>query len=103
MVPLGALVSNVSKTMKKSIAIVGFVVLATSAALADPQSEISAYRKSYGLSAVAVDPKLTELASKQANAMAERSSLDHSVYASFRSRVASYGSESAAENIAMGT
>src|SRR6266536_1119322 len=30
-------------------------------------------------------------------------SLDHNVYASFRSRMASYGSLSAAENIAMGT
>ncbi len=88
--------------MKRSIAIVGFMLLA-SAAFADPQSEISAYRKSYGLSAVAVDPKLTELASTQANAMAERGSLDHNVYASFRSRMASYGTLSAAENIAMAT
>jgi uncharacterized protein YkwD len=88
--------------MKRLIAITGFMLLA-STAFADPQSEISAYRKSYGLSAVAVDPKLTELASRQANAMAERGSLDHSVYASFRSRIASYGTPSAAENIAMGT
>jgi uncharacterized protein YkwD len=35
--------------------------------------------------------------------MAERGSLDHDVYASFRSRVASYGAPSAVENIAMGT
>ncbi len=98
----GAPVSRVGKTLKRSIAIVGFMLLA-SAAFADPQSEISAYRKSYGLSAVAVDPKLTELASKQANAMGERGSLDHNVYASFRSRIASYGTLSAAENIAMAT
>jgi hypothetical protein len=52
--------------------------------------------KSIGLSAVAVDPKLTELASKQANAMAERGSLDHNVYASFCSRMASYNALSAA-------
>src|SRR5436305_7046309 len=90
------------KKMKRLIAIVGFILLA-STAFADPQSEISAYRKSYGLSAVSLDPKLTELASKQASAMAERGSLDHNVYASFRSRMASYGSLSAAENIAMGT
>src|SRR5207248_5895035 len=76
-------VSNMGKTVKRLIAIVGFMLLA-STAFADPQSEISAYRQSYGLSAVAVDPKLTELAGKQANAMAERSSLDHNAHASFR-------------------
>jgi uncharacterized protein YkwD len=88
--------------MRTIIAIVAFMVLA-SVALADPQSEISAYRKNYGLSAVTVDPALTELATKQANTMAERGSLDHNVYASFRSRMAPYGALSAAENIAMGT
>jgi uncharacterized protein YkwD len=77
-------------------------MLLASTAFADPQSEISAYRKSFGLSAVTVDPKLTELASKQAN-VAERGSLDHNVYASFRSRMASYNTLSAAENIAIGT
>jgi hypothetical protein len=88
--------------MKRLIAILGLALLATPA-LADPQSEISAYRQKYGLSAVTVDPKLTELARKQANAMAERRSMDHDVYASFSSRMASYGAASAAENIAMGT
>ena len=88
--------------MKIVIATVSFLLLAT-AAFADAQSEISAYRKTYGLSAVTVDPKLTELASKQANAMAERGAVDHSVYAPFQSRMASYGALSAAENIAMGT
>ncbi len=80
----------------------GFTLLA-SPAFADPQSEISSYRKSYGLSAVTMDPKLTELARKQANAMAERRSMDHSVAGSFRSRMASYDAPSAAENIAAGT
>jgi uncharacterized protein YkwD len=88
--------------VKRLIAIVGLTLLA-SPVFADPQSEISAYRKSRGLSAVTVDAKLTELARKQATAMAERRSLDHNVYASFRSRMASYGSPIAAENIAMGT
>ena len=88
--------------MKRLIAIVGLSLLA-SPVFADPQSEISAYRKSYGLSAVTVDAKLTELARKQATAMAERRSLDHNVYASFRSRMAAYGSPRSAENIAMGT
>jgi uncharacterized protein YkwD len=72
-------------------------------ALIDPQSEISAYRKSYSLPAVTADAKLTELARQQANAMAERRSMDHNVYASFHSRIAPYGSASAAENLATGT
>jgi len=53
--------------------------LLASSAWADPQSEISVYRKSYGLSAVTADAKLTELARQQANAMAERRSMDHNV------------------------
>jgi len=88
-----ASVPSVGKKTKRLIAIVGFTLLA-SHAFADPQSEISGYRKSYGLSAVTVDPKLTELARQQANAMAERRSLDHNVYASLRSRMASYGAAS---------
>jgi uncharacterized protein YkwD len=84
------------------IAIAGLTLLA-SQAFADPQSEISAYRKSHGLPAVTVDAKLTELARQQANAMAEQRSMNHNVYASFRSRTASYGAASAAENLAMGT
>jgi hypothetical protein len=91
-----------SKKMKISVAIISLTLLATPA-IADPQAEISAYRKSYGLSAVTADPKLTELARQQANAMAERGSMDHNVYAPFRSRMASYSSPSAAENLAMGT
>ena len=97
-----ASVSSVGKRTKRLIAIVGFTLLAGHA-FADPQSEISRYRKSNGLSAVTVDPKLTELARRQASAMAERRSLDHNVYASFRARIASLGAASAAENIAMGT
>jgi uncharacterized protein YkwD len=88
--------------MKVYIAAIGLALVA-SPAIADPQSEISAYRKAYGLSAVAVDPKLTDLARQQANAMAERGLMDHSVYASFRSRMAPYASPSAAENLATGT
>ena len=94
--------SSVGTKSRTLIAIAGLTFLA-SQAFADPQSEISAYRKSYGLSAVTVDSKLTELARQQANAMAERRSMDHNVYASFRTRLASYGSASAAENLAMGT
>jgi hypothetical protein len=97
-----ARLSSVGKKWKTLIAVASLTFLA-SQAFADPQSEISSYRKSYGLPAVTADPKLTELARQQANAMAERRSMDHNVYASFRSRIASYGAASSAENLAMGT
>jgi len=80
---------GVGNKWKTLIVIASFSCLAGQA-FADPQSEISAYRKTYNLPAVTLDPKLTELARQQANAMAERSSMDHNVYASFRSRMASY-------------
>ena len=79
------------------------LALAASAALASPQSEISAYRKSHGLSAVTVDPALNALAARQANAMAARGVMDHSVYAPFAQRIAAYNTAAASENIAMGT
>jgi Cysteine-rich secretory protein family len=87
------------------IAVVAIVALAllASPACADPQSQISAYRKSYGLSGVTVDSRLTGVARKQAKAMAQRGSLDHNVYASFQSRMTGYRTSSAAENIARGT
>jgi hypothetical protein len=50
-----------SKELKTCVAVIGLTLLAT-AAWADPQSEISAYRKTYGLPAVTADAKLTELA-----------------------------------------
>jgi hypothetical protein len=93
---------SVSKEFKTWVAVISFTLLA-SAAWADSQSEISVYRKSHGLSAVTEDAKLSELARQQANAMAERRSMDHNVYASFRSRIMPYGSPVAAENLAMGT
>jgi hypothetical protein len=79
------------------------LALSASAALASPQSEISAYRMSHGLSAVTVDPALNALAAKQANAMAARGVMDHSVYAPFGQRISAYHTSVAAENIAMGT
>ena len=77
--------------------------LAAGAALADPQAEISAYRKAHGLSAVTVDAKLMALAARQAEAMASRGVLEHDAYASFQSRIASWRPSVAVENIAMGT
>jgi uncharacterized protein YkwD len=94
--------SSAGKKWKTLIAVASFTFFASQAS-ADPQSEISAYRKSYGLPAVTVDAKLGELARQQATAMAERGSMDHNVYASFGSRMAAYGAAAAAENLAMGT
>jgi hypothetical protein len=89
--------------MMKSASAAVILALSASAALASPQSEISAYRKSHGLSAVTVDPALNALAAKQANAMAARGVMDHSVYAPFAQRISAYNTAGAAENIAMGT
>lgn len=79
------------------------LALSAGAALASPASEISAYRKSHGLSAVSEDSALDALAAKQARAMAAAGVMDHSVYASFAQRISGYGTSAAAENIAMGT
>jgi hypothetical protein len=89
---------SVSNEWKTWVAVIALTLLA-SAAWADPQSAISVYRKSYGLSAVTEDGKLTELARQQANAMAERRSMDHNVYASFHSRIKPYGSPLAARDM----
>src|ERR1700688_265105 len=89
--------------MMKYASAILILALSASAALASPQSEISAYRKSHGLSAVTVDRALNALAAKQANAMAARGVMDHSVYAPFAQRISAYNTAGAAENIAMGT
>ena len=57
-------VLSVSKELKTWVAAISLTLLAT-AAWADPQSEISAYRKSYSLPAVTADAKLTELAASK--------------------------------------
>jgi Cysteine-rich secretory protein family len=88
--------------MKHAIAAL-ILTISAGAALASPESEISAYRKAYGLSAVAADSALNALAAKQAQAMAASGTMDHSVYAPFAQRISAYGTAAAAENIAMGT
>jgi len=85
------------------LAAAAILACSASAVLADAESEISAYRKSRGLSAVTVDPALTALAAKQANAMAARGVMDHDVYAPFSQRISAYNTTAAAENIAYGT
>jgi uncharacterized protein YkwD len=82
------------------------VVLALTATLAhaeDMAEMISQYRREHGLSTVKTDPELTEIAERQAKAMAASGVMDHSVAGSFASRVAGAHPRRAAENIAAGT
>jgi uncharacterized protein YkwD len=68
------------------------------------QSMISGYRQNNGLSAVALDPALMQLAQEQARAMAARDKLDHNIKRGFNERVRSSGFDAklAVENIGAG-
>ncbi len=69
---------------------------------ATPAEMISDFRLQHGEGRVTIDATLNRIARDQAEAMAARDVLDHSVLASFSKRVAPAGSGSAAENIAYG-
>jgi Cysteine-rich secretory protein family len=69
---------------------------------ATPAEMISDYRLQHGEGKVKIDTTLNRIARDQAEAMAAKDVLDHSVLASFSKRVAPAGSERAAENIAYG-
>ena len=75
---------------------------AVSASAADYASEISAYRRGHGLSAVKLDSRLTTVALKQAQAMASSGSVSHNVGGIFSMRVAALRKSRAAENIGAG-
>ncbi|MEA2884896.1 MAG: hypothetical protein QOH32_4152 [Bradyrhizobium sp.] len=68
----------------------------------DYASQISAYRRAHGLSAVRADSKLSAVALRQAQAMASSGTISHSAAGSFSSRVAALRKSRAAENIAAG-
>jgi uncharacterized protein YkwD len=76
--------------------------VAVPAAAADYAGAISAYRHAHGLPAVKLDSRLTEVALKQARAMAATGSVSHSASGSFPSRVAGLRKSRAAENIGAG-
>jgi Cysteine-rich secretory protein family len=76
---------------------------ATFAHAEDMAELISQYRREYGLSTVKTDPELTEIAERQAKAMAASGVMDHNVAGSFPSRMAGVQTSRAAENIAAGT
>jgi hypothetical protein len=80
-----------------------FAFCAPAAAQSAAQAElISNFRQQHGEGRVTIDSTLNRIAHDQAAAMAAKDVLDHSVLASFSSRVASSGSGQAAENIAYG-
>ena len=83
--------------------VVSLVVLATLAHAEDMAAMISQYRREHGLSAVKTDPQLTEIAERQAKAMAAAGIMDHNVAGSFASRISATHTGRAAENIAAGT
>ena len=75
---------------------------AVAAAAGDYASEISAYRRANGLSAVKSDARLAAVALQQAKAMASTESVTHSAGGNFSSRVAPLRKSRAAENIGAG-
>jgi uncharacterized protein YkwD len=84
-------------------AALGFVLGMSHPAFAsDYASQISAYRRTHGLSPVRLDSRLTAVALRQAQAMASSGTISHSAGGSFSSRVAALRKSRAAENIAAG-
>jgi uncharacterized protein YkwD len=104
--PTGAAVLRVrrSQGVAKVVCLVaGLVITATLAQAEDMAAMVSQYRREHGLSAVKTDPQLTEIAERQAKAMAAAGVMDHNVAGSFGSRIAPAHTGRAAENIAAGT
>jgi len=90
----------------KSVTFICFLIAMTLAAAAraeDITAMISQYRREHGLPAVKVDPKLTAVAERQAQAMARSGVMDHDVDGSFASRISGASLVTGAENIAAGT
>jgi len=98
-----ALRVNRSNVAKLVCLIASLVINATLAQAEDMAAMVSQYRREHGLSAVKTDPQLTEIAERQAKAMAAAGIMDHNVAGSFGSRIASAHTGRAAENIAAGT
>ena len=76
--------------------------LLTPVAASDYAGQISAYRRTHGLSAVQMDSRLNAVALHQARAMASSGTISHTVGGNFSSRVAGLRKSKAAENIAAG-
>jgi uncharacterized protein YkwD len=78
------------------------LIFVVPALAADYASEISAYRRAHGLSAVKPDSRLSAVALKQARAMASSGTVSHSAGGNFSTRVADLRKSRAAENIGAG-
>ncbi len=76
--------------------------LLTPVMASDYADQISAYRRSHGLSSVQTDSRLNAVALQQARAMASSGTVSHTVDGSFTSRVAGLRKSKAAENVAAG-
>jgi len=88
--------------MKFVCVLLAALVVASTAHASDIVSMISQYRRAHGLSAVQYDGTLASLAQAQANAMASRGVLSHTVAGSFASRIQHANVGAAGENVAMG-
>ena len=88
------------RTVLASIVLI--VSLTIPAMAADYASQINAYRRAHGLSAVRMDSRLSAVARQQARAMASRGVVNHTVAGNFTVRVAGLRKRLAAENIAAG-
>jgi hypothetical protein len=92
------------KTIRLACALVVVLTLPQAAARAeDIVAMISQYRREHGLPAVTSDAKFNAVAERQARAMAASGIMDHDVAGSFATRIAGAYTDSAAENIAVGT
>jgi hypothetical protein len=89
--------------MKLICLLLGLTIAVSSARAEDITAMISQYRREHGLPAVKTDAKLTAVAVRQAQAMANSGVMDHDVAGSFASRIAGASMTPAAENIAAGT
>src|SRR5712691_1437056 len=89
--------------MKLICFLLGLMIAGSSARAEDITAMISQYRREHGLPAVKTDARLTAVAVRQAQAMANSGIMDHDVAGSFASRIAGANTDSAAENIAAGT
>jgi hypothetical protein len=69
---------------------------------ASPAEMISDFRHKHGERNVTLDPTLSRIAREQAEAMAAKDVLDHSVLGGFSRRISPSGAGRAAENIAYG-
>ena len=89
--------------MKRICFLLGIAIAVSPARAEDITAMISHYRHEHGLPAVKTDAKLTAVAVRQAQAMANSGIMDHDVAGSFASRVSGTNMTPAAENIAAGT